>query len=75
MDDMEARCVLYVKVGMFDQLEQSKICVFTITTFGLVMLTVQYELIVSLCVMSHPQDLLRKTSPDILSVEGLPVNI
>jgi len=45
MDDMEASCVFYVKVGTFDQLAQSKICFLTVTRMGIVILTVQYDLI------------------------------
>ena len=37
---MEASCVLDVKVGMFDQLEPSKIGALTVTSKGIVMLTV-----------------------------------
>jgi len=43
MDHMEASCVLYVKVGTLDQLEQSKFCVLTATTLGIVMLTVHID--------------------------------
>ena len=47
MDNMEARCILYLKVGTFDQLVQSKICVLTVTKMGIVRGTVQYALVVS----------------------------
>jgi hypothetical protein len=47
MDHMEVSCMFYVKVGKFDQLEKSKICVLTVTLLGIVMLTVHYDLIVS----------------------------
>jgi len=47
MDHMEASCLLYVKVGRFDQFEQSKISVLTITSLGIIMLTVHYKLMVS----------------------------
>jgi hypothetical protein len=43
MDDMEASCVLYVKVGMFSHLEQSKISLLTVNKSVIVKLTVQYE--------------------------------
>jgi uncharacterized protein (DUF169 family) len=46
-DQMEASGVFYVKVGRFDQFEQSKISVLTVTSLGIVMLTVHYDLIVS----------------------------
>ena len=36
MDDIEASCVFYDKVGTFDQLEQSKICVLNVTKLGMV---------------------------------------
>jgi len=51
MDHMEASCVFYVKVGMFDQLEQSKIYVLTVISLGIVMLTLQHDLIVSMYVV------------------------
>ena len=47
MDHMEASCVFYVKVGRFDQFEQSKISVLTVTSLAIVMLIVHYDLIVS----------------------------
>jgi len=40
MDHMEASCVFCVKVGRFHQLEQSKISVLSVTSVGIVMLTV-----------------------------------
>jgi len=73
MDHMEASCVFYVKVGTLDQLEQSKICVLTVTKLGIVMLTVQIDSIFSVSFMYDPGDLLRQTSPDVLSVEEYPV--
>jgi len=73
MDHMEASCVFYVKVGTLDQLEQSKICVLTVTQLGIVMLTVQIDSIFSVSFMYDPGDLLRQTSPDVLSVEEYPV--
>jgi len=46
MDHMEASCVFYVKVDRFNQFEQSKIRVLTVTSLGIVMLTVHYDLMV-----------------------------
>ena len=46
MDHMEASCVFYVKVGRSDQLKQSKISVLTVTSLGIVMLTVHQDLMV-----------------------------
>jgi len=47
MDHMEASCIFYVKVGKFDQLEQSKNSVLIITSFGILMMTVHGDLMVS----------------------------
>jgi hypothetical protein len=47
-DHTEARCVFYVKVGRFDQFEQSKFSVLTVTSLGIVMLTVHNDLICSM---------------------------
>jgi hypothetical protein len=51
MDNMEACCVFYVKVGMFTHLEQSKIFLLTVNKSEIVMLTVQHDLIVSVIFM------------------------
>jgi len=51
MDNMEASCIFYVKVGTFNHLEQSKICHVTVNKLGLVRLTVQHDLIVSVSSM------------------------
>jgi len=51
MDHMETSCIFYDKVGMFDQLEQPNICILTMTALGIVMQTIQYELIVSIWFM------------------------
>jgi len=51
MDHLEASCVFYVKVGAFDQLEQSKICILTVASLGTLMLTMHHDLMVSVCVM------------------------
>jgi len=48
LDHMEASWVCYVKVGRFDQFEQSKISVLIVTSLGIVMLTVHYDLIISM---------------------------
>jgi hypothetical protein len=48
MDHMEASCILYVKVGRFDQYKQTKISVLNITSFGIVLLIVHCDCIVSM---------------------------
>jgi len=47
MDNMEASCGVYVKVGTFTYPEQSKIFLLTVKKSGIVTLTVQHDLIVS----------------------------
>ena len=51
MDHMEASCVFYVKVGRFGYFEQNKISVLTVTSLGIVMLTVHYDMIVTMLFM------------------------
>jgi len=72
MDHIEASCIFYVEVGMLHRLEQSKIHVLTVTEFGIAMLTVHHLASVSCKI---PQDFLRQTSADILSVEECTVYI
>jgi len=75
MDDSEASCIFYVKDGMFDQQALSRICILTVTKSGIVMLTIQYDLVFSVCFMDNPGDLLRQTSPDVITREGFVVYI
>jgi len=70
MDHMETSCIFYVKVGMFDQLEQPNICILTMTALGIVMQTIQYELIVSIWFMWDLGYFIRQISPDALSVKN-----
>ena len=51
MDHMKASCVINVKVGRFDQFEQSKISVLTVTSLRIVMPPVHYHLMVSVWFM------------------------
>jgi len=69
MDNMEASCVFYVKVSTFTHLEQSKTFILTVNKLGIVRLTIQHNLIVSVSFMYHPGDSLRQTSADVLSLE------
>jgi hypothetical protein len=54
---MEASSMVYVKFGTFDEVEQSRICVLTVTTMGIVMLTALHHLILSICFMKDPGDI------------------
>jgi len=69
MENMEASCVFYVKVGMFTHLEQSKIFLLTVKESGIVTLTVQHDRIFSVIFIQYPRDYLRQTSADVLSLE------
>ena len=60
---------------MFDQLEQSQLRVLTIISFGMVMLSIHHDLMVSVCFMYDPRDVLRQASPDDLSVKHFPCYI
>jgi hypothetical protein len=51
LDNMTASCVFYVKVGTFTHLEKGKISLLSINKSGIVMLTLQHELIVSIIFM------------------------
>jgi hypothetical protein len=75
MDSMEARFLSYVEVSTFNQFEQSKIFMLTLTKVGIVMLTIQHDSIFSVCLMLDPWDDLRQTSPAVLSVEEFPIYI
>jgi len=47
MDNMEVSCVFYVKVSTFIHLEQSKTALLTVNKYGIMTLTVQNDIIVS----------------------------
>jgi hypothetical protein len=51
MDIMEVSCVFYIKVSMFTHLEQSKIALLTVNESGIMRLTVQHDMIVSVSFM------------------------
>jgi len=72
---MEASSVFHVKVGRFDQFEQSKNRILTVISLEIVMPTVQYDLMVNVWFMRDPGDVLRLISPDILSFEECPFYI
>jgi len=72
MDNMEASCIFYVKVGTFNYLEQSKICCLTINKIRIVRRTVQLDTVFAVSVKLYPMDYLRHTATDILSLEQCP---
>ena len=75
MDNMEATCVFYVKVGTFTHLEQTKISILTVKISGIETLTVRYEIIVSIIFMQYSVDHLRQTTAEIYSLELHSINI
>jgi len=75
MVNIEACCIFYVKVGTFTHLEQSKISLLTVNTSRIVTLTVQLDMVDTVIFRQYPQDELRQTSADILSLELDPIHI
>jgi len=73
MENMEASCVFYVKVGTLTHLEQSKTSLLTVNKRGIVRLAVQHDFIVSVSFMYYPGDHLRQTSAGVLSLEQCPI--
>jgi hypothetical protein len=73
MDNMEAICIFYVKVGTFTHLEQSITSLLTDNYTGILTPTVQHDVIVSVSFVYYPGDYLRQTSADVLSVEKCPI--
>jgi len=67
MDHREASCVFYVEVGTLNQFEQSKICVLPVTMFGIAMLTIHHNMIISVCFIQDPGGFLSQTTADVLS--------
>jgi hypothetical protein len=56
MDITEASCTFFLKVGMVSDFEQSKTSLLTVSTMGIVRLTVQRDLIVRVSFMYYPWD-------------------
>jgi hypothetical protein len=69
MDNMEASCVIYVKVSMFTHLAQRKTSLLTVNQAGMVRLIVRHDLSVSVSLMYYPRVHLRQTSAGVLSLE------
>jgi hypothetical protein len=75
MENMEVSCVFYVKVSTFTHIEQSKITLLSVNKSGIMTLTVQHDMIVSVSFMLYPRHYLRQTSADVHSLELHPINI
>jgi len=54
IDNMEASCVFFVKVGTFTHIQKSNISLLTVNNSGIVTLTVQHNMIVSVIFMQYP---------------------
>jgi len=74
MNNLDVSCVFYVKVGTFAVLEQSQTSLLTVKENGIVRLTVQYDLIVSVSFMYYPGNHFRPTSADVLSLNQCPLD-
>jgi len=75
MDHMEASCILCVKDGTLEQQRQSKICIWTVTTLGILILTVKCEVLFSVSFIKYHRDIASKTSPDVPWVKEMPVHM
>jgi len=69
MDHIQASCIFHGEVCKLNRLEQSKICVLTVTLLGIAMLTIHHEMIISVYFIQDPRDVLRQTSANLLSEE------
>jgi len=69
MDHMEACCIMYVKVGGFNHHEQGIISILTVTMLGIVILPMQHDLMFRVWSIYLAVDLLRQTTPELLSVD------
>jgi hypothetical protein len=56
MDDVEASCDFYVKIGTFTHLAPSQISLLASNKMGIVWLTAQNHMIVSISLMEYPGD-------------------
>jgi len=70
--NMEASCIIYVKVGMLSYLEQSKTCLSTVNKMEIVRLAVLHVFIDSISFMYYADDNVRQTSADVLSLAQCP---
>jgi hypothetical protein len=50
-DNMEVSCIFYVTVSTFTHLEPRKIALLTVNNSGIMMLTIQHDMIVSVSFM------------------------
>jgi len=74
MDNMVGSCVFYLKVGTCTYLEQGKNSLLTAIKTGIVWLTVQHKVIISVSFMYYTRDSFRQTSAAILSLEQWPID-
>jgi hypothetical protein len=73
LDNMEASCIFYVKVGMFTHLEQTKTSLLSVNKMEIVRLTIQHDMIVSVSFIYYPGDNLRQTSADVFCLKQYPL--
>jgi len=75
MDSMVASCISYVKVGKLNHLENSRIWLVSVNEAGIVRLTVQHRMIVSVSFMYYPWEFCRQTSANGVFPEKCPIHI
>jgi hypothetical protein len=69
LDNMEASCVIYVKVSKFTHLEQWKTNLLTVNQSGIVWRTIQQDFIVCVRLVYYAADSFRQVSTDFLSLK------
>jgi hypothetical protein len=75
MDSMDASCVFYAKVGKLNHLECNKIWLVTVNKAGIVWLTVEHDVNVSVSLIYYPGDFLRQISENVLFLKDGPMYI
>jgi len=73
MENIEATCIISIKVGTLTHLEQSRTYLLSVNKAGIIRLTVQHDFIVSVRFMYYPGDNLRQTSADVLPLDQCPI--
>jgi hypothetical protein len=69
MDNMEASCVIYVKVGKLNYLERIQIWLVTVNKVQIFRLTISHDMSVSVSFMYYSGGFLRQRSAHILFLD------
>jgi hypothetical protein len=72
LQDMDSRAftgIDSVKGDMLDRLEQSEICIRSVTVFGIAMLIIEHHPMCSICFRYNPMNIMIQTSQDVHSMK------